>query len=93
MRISKQEIWRFLWDKRFLSVLLLINILGSFYGYYWYRGQLAATNVLLWPFVPDSPLSTTLFSLVLVLYLLGKKSSLLSLLAGSGSMDGPAEKL
>ena len=83
MRISKQEIWRFLWDKRFLSVLLLINILGSFYGYYWYRGQLAATNVLLWPFVPDSPLSTTLFSLVLVLYLLGKKSSLLSLLAGA----------
>ena len=39
--------------------------------------------MLLWPFVPDSPLSTTLFSLVLVLYLLGKKSSLLSLLAGA----------
>lgn len=46
--------------------LLLINLLGSVYGYYWYRFQLAATPLYAWPFVPDSPLATTLFALALL---------------------------
>lgn len=69
------------WQPRYLLMLLAVNVPGSVYGYYWYSGQLAETPVRLWPFVPDSPLSTTLFSLVLVLALLGCRNLFLTLLA------------
>lgn len=54
------------WQGRFTLPLVIINILGAAYGYYWYREQLAATPFYFWPFVPDSPLATTLFSLALI---------------------------
>lgn len=60
----------------FLVTLVIINLLGSIYGYYWYRYQLAATPKYLWFFVPDSPMSTTLTGLALLLMLLGKRNSL-----------------
>lgn len=63
------ELWRDFWrdprQVRFTAPLIIINFLGSVYGYYWYHGQLAATPPYFWPFVPDSPLSTTLFALAL----------------------------
>jgi len=61
----------------FLKILIIINILGSIYGYYWYRGQLAATPVKHWLFVPDSPLSTTLFALAIIFLLYQKRKVLL----------------
>lgn len=53
-----------------LWILLLTNLGGSIYGYYWYHKQLGATPIYWWPFVPDSPFSTTLFvfSLIYVLW-------------------------
>ena len=51
--------------------LVIINAVGSAYGYYWYREQLARTPYYYWPFVPDSPLSTTLVALALLLSLAG----------------------
>jgi uncharacterized membrane protein YpjA len=84
MKMSiRQKFKIFFWDDRFLAGLLVINILGSLYGYYWYRGQLAATGILLLPFVPDSPLSTTLFAFVLVFMLIRKKITILPLLASA----------
>ncbi|MGI9952185.1 DUF1405 domain-containing protein [Moorellaceae bacterium AZ2] len=68
----------------FLKTLLVINLLGSLYGYYWYRGQLAATPWVWWVFTPDSPLSTSLFTLALALALKGKENPLLRLLAAAG---------
>jgi len=64
-----------------MACLMVVNILGSVYGYYWYRNQLAATDLLFWPVVPDSPLSTTLFALVLFFSLMKKKVVILPLLA------------
>lgn len=40
--------------------LLAINLFGSLYGFYWYRGQLAQTPVKYWLIVPDSPASSLL---------------------------------
>lgn len=72
------------WEPKYLVAIMITNILGSAYGYYWYAGQLAATQVKLWPFVPDSPLSTTMFSVVLILSLLGRNSPFFSALAYTG---------
>ncbi|MGI6685742.1 MAG: DUF1405 domain-containing protein [Bacillota bacterium] len=79
----RKQFTAFFLDRRVLIGLLFINIIGSLYGYYWYRGQLASTNKLLLLFVPDSPLSTTLFSFVLFLHLTRKQITVLSLLAST----------
>lgn len=55
-----------------LKALLVINILGSIYGYYWYREQLHNTPLEYWIFTPDSPLATTLFALT-IFFMLGKQ--------------------
>ncbi|MFZ5652625.1 MAG: DUF1405 domain-containing protein [Bacillota bacterium] len=72
------------WQYRYVILLLAVNIPGTAYGYYWYSGQLASTPRELWLFVPDSPLSTTLFSAVLALSLFGCRSPFLSVLAFAG---------
>lgn len=75
------SLWKDPWQSRFVVPLLLINIMGSAYGYYWYSGQLAETAKKLWLFVPDSPLATTLLAVVLALWLMGCRNALLSLVA------------
>lgn len=52
--------------RRAVAFLAVANLAGALYGFEWYRAQLARTHPLFWPFVPDSPLSTLLFSLVLL---------------------------
>lgn len=79
----RKEILRCFFDHRFLIVLLIINTVGSLYGYYWYREQLASTEPLFLLFVPDSPLSTTLFSVALFYKIKEKKMVLLPLLASA----------
>lgn len=65
----------------FLWVLVIINFGGALYGFYWYRDQLADTTVWLWPLVPDSPLSTMLFLLVVIGFLAGWRSAVFQLVA------------
>lgn len=64
-----------------LVFLLGVNFLGSIYGFWWYRQQLMETSLVVWPLVPDSPLSTVLFSLMLVFFLFGKRITLLAVVA------------
>nr|WP_054942132.1 DUF1405 domain-containing protein [Paenibacillus ihuae] len=55
-------------------LLIIVNFLGTIYGYIWYGNQLAFTaeNYQVWllPFVPDSPTASLFFtvSLLLMLY-------------------------
>lgn len=70
--------------RRFLIFLIVVNLLGSVYGFYWYSGQLQETPVYLWLFTFDSPLSATLFALALLGILLGIDSKLLQLIAYTG---------
>lgn len=44
MQITRANIWYLLTHKSFLVVLLIINLLGTIYGYYWYGWQLAITK-------------------------------------------------
>ncbi|MFD1395017.1 DUF1405 domain-containing protein [Kroppenstedtia eburnea] len=68
--------------RRFLLILLAVNFLGSIYGYYWYKNQLAATPVYWLPFVPDSPTASAAFTLVLLLYLINRRSPFWEAFAG-----------
>ncbi|WP_366923826.1 DUF1405 domain-containing protein [Metallumcola ferriviriculae] len=70
--------------KWFMQLLIVVNVLGSAYGYYWYRAQLAANPLTLWPVIPDSPRSTTFLALALLLLLAGRKVSWLQAVAYTG---------
>lgn len=50
---------------RWWRILFWVNLLGSLYGFWWYRWQLISTPVWQWLIVPDSPGSTLLFSFFL----------------------------
>nr|WP_134698995.1 DUF1405 domain-containing protein [Ammoniphilus sp. YIM 78166] len=63
---SLRQSW-FLWS------LIVINFLGSIYGFYWYKDQLEQTSpVWLRIFVPDSPTGSILFTFFLIALLIGR---------------------
>lgn len=74
-------IYPFLVNRSFLILLLLVNVLGTIYGFYWYGWQLADTPTIFLPFVPDSPTASLFFVLVLGALLLKKNWPLLEALA------------
>ncbi|MEW4370279.1 DUF1405 domain-containing protein [Paenibacillus kandeliae] len=60
-------------SRGFLWLLLICNVLGTIYGYYWYALQMEYT-LQHWPawivvFVPDSPTASLFFSVALVFLL------------------------
>ena len=72
-----KDVWGYftgiLRDRIFLWMMIGINGLGSIYGFYWYKEQLAETTPeFLRIFVPDSPTASTFFTLVLITYLFRK---------------------
>ncbi|WP_273835070.1 DUF1405 domain-containing protein [Guptibacillus sedimenti] len=68
-------------SKPFLILLLLINIPGTIYGYYWYGWQLADTDPIFLLFVPDSPTASLFFCFVLLAFLFKKNWPLMEGLA------------
>ncbi|KEO84250.1 DUF1405 domain-containing protein [Tumebacillus flagellatus] len=71
----------YLLSRSFLWLLFLFNFLGSIYGFYWYGNQMAHTEWYWNFFVPDSPTSSSLFTIVVLLWLLGKRSKVLEMLS------------
>jgi len=65
----------------FLASMFTVNFLGSIYGFYWYKNQLAVTDAKWLIFVPDSPTASAFFTGVLLLYLVRRRSPLLEALA------------
>ena len=67
----------FLQQRWVLWALFASNLLGTIYGYYWYKGQLAWTwdQNLQWliTFVPDSPTASLFFTLALLFLLFPPK--------------------
>jgi len=61
--------------------LFWINFIGSLYGFYWYHNQLLDTPLYLWPFVPDSPTASALFTVALYFYITKKPRPFLTLMA------------
>jgi uncharacterized membrane protein YpjA len=74
-------IYSLLANRQMLIFLLLVNIFGTIYGYYWYGYQLAETPAIFLAFVPDSPTATLFFSFVLIGFILNKNFGLMEALA------------
>ncbi|MFB6186220.1 MAG: DUF1405 domain-containing protein [Halobacteriaceae archaeon] len=53
---------------RFAWIIIIINVLGTLFGFWYYRFQFMNTTVVMWPFVPDSPGATLLMALSLALW-------------------------
>ncbi|MFC0014668.1 MULTISPECIES: DUF1405 domain-containing protein [Allobacillus] len=70
-----------LMNRTFLILLLIINILGTIYGYIWYGWQLEITPPIFIPFVPDSPTASLFFVIVLIGFLLGRNFKYIEALA------------
>lgn len=75
-------------DRRWWLALLWINLVGSFYGFWWYRGQFLTTPVKYWLVVPDSPGSTFLFTFFLLALLYGAGSVSAADAAGRSRLSG-----
>ncbi|WP_214776940.1 DUF1405 domain-containing protein [Exiguobacterium sp. s22] len=71
----------FLMHRITLSLLFVINLGGTIYGYIWYEPQLRDTPYLYWPFVPDSPTASLFFTIVLGLWIFKKRSPIFETLA------------
>ena len=50
---------------RLLWPIVLVNLAGTAFGFWYYRFQFADTPVVAWPVVPDSPLATLFIALSL----------------------------
>ncbi|ERG95539.1 DUF1405 domain-containing protein [Haloquadratum walsbyi] len=81
---------------RLVPVIIVINILGTIFGF-WYYGfhpipqtdplitwQFASEPVIMWPFVPDSPLATLFIALAFLSWWRGKTNEYLAALAFFG---------
>ncbi len=68
-----------------LVTVLLVNLGGIVYGFYYYLPQFRVTPVYLWPLIPDSPLAVLLLSIALTFVLLGRSKPWLNLV-GAGAM-------
>ena len=66
--------------------IVIVNILGTGFGFWYYQSQFAATPTVMWPFVPDSPLATLLFALAVASWKLGYTQQWLCALAFFGNV-------
>ncbi|MFB6120370.1 MAG: DUF1405 domain-containing protein [Halobacteriaceae archaeon] len=69
---------------RFAWLIVLVNLGGTAFGFWYYRHQLAETAVWLWPVVPDSPAATLFIALSLAAWKLDRQSAILDSLAFFG---------
>jgi len=74
-------IYPLLANRNILKLLLVINVVGTIYGYYWYGWQLKDTPAIFLPFVPDSPTASLFFVFVLIAFLLNRNWPLMESLA------------
>jgi uncharacterized membrane protein YpjA len=70
----------------FLLFIVLVDIIGMLYGYYYYREQLGSSPLYLWLFIPDCPLYVMLFTIALLLTAFGFEYKLFNYLAAVGMM-------
>lgn len=75
-------LWKvILYNKSFMWLLFIVNLFGTIYGYYWYKGQLSQTETKFLLFVPDSPTASLFFTIALFAWLLKKNWKLIEALA------------
>ena len=71
-------------DKRLLALIILINIIGSAFGLYYYWDQLMMTPWYYWLFVPDCPLYTFFMIFALLFIAMGKRYDTFNVITAIG---------
>ena len=66
--------------------IVLVNLAGTAFGFYYYGFQLARTPTVMWPFVPDSPVATLFIAAALAAWKLGHGREWLTALAFLGNV-------
>jgi uncharacterized membrane protein YpjA len=56
---------------RLVWVVVAVNLVGTLFGFWFYRFQFSITDPLAWPVVPDSPVATLFIALSLASWRLG----------------------
>ena len=77
----KNWIYAILSNRMVLWAILVINIFGTIYGYYWYKSQLEVTPLHFILFVPDSPTASLFFVIALAGIMMGRNFGLFEALA------------
>ncbi|MFC7175998.1 DUF1405 domain-containing protein [Halosegnis marinus] len=76
--------WLEAFGLRVVWLVVLTNLAGTAFGFWYYRFQFAGTEPVMWAFVPDSPLATLFIALALAAWRLGRHSEYLAALAFFG---------
>ena len=66
--------------------IVAINLAGTAFGFWYYRGQFAVESLAAWPVVPDSPVATLFIAGSLALWKLGRNREWLDALAFFGCL-------
>jgi len=69
--------------RRFILFILITNVLGTIYGWYYYKNQLLNSPFYFWIFIVDCPNSTLFFSVALYLTIKGKRNDFLNFFASA----------
>jgi len=65
-------------------IVVGVNLVGTAFGFWYYRFQFAAEPLAIWPLVPDSPVATLFIALSLALWKLGRSNEVVNALAFFG---------
>lgn len=71
---------------RYAWPIAAINLVGTAFGFWYYRFQFAGTPLVMWPWVPDSPLATLFMAASLALWKLDRSNEVLNMLAFFGNI-------
>jgi uncharacterized membrane protein YpjA len=69
-----------------VPLVVLANLAGTAFGFWYYRGQFAVEPAVIWPLVPDSPLATLFAALAFGLWYLDRSNEYLTVLAFFGCL-------
>jgi uncharacterized membrane protein YpjA len=72
-------------DRRTLYLVIVANILGTLFGFYYYLPQISENNPFFWIFIMDSPLSTLFIAASLIFYLRDHQKKFMDYLAFIGN--------
>ncbi|KYH26384.1 hypothetical protein HAPAU_14820 [Halalkalicoccus paucihalophilus] len=71
---------------RYAWAIVAINLVGTAFGFWYYRFQFSGTPLAIWPWVPDSPLATLFIAASLALWKLDRGNELVDMLAFFGNV-------
>lgn len=71
---------------RLLPLIVVVNLLGTAFGFYYYIPQLQHEPLALWALVPDSPIATFFVAMSLLCWYVGRQQKWLDALAFVGCL-------